>query len=359
MWSRSQGRARYDHRHIPEALTRRSNGSERADLNGSGDHSSESRSGLDVMLTDASSSSLRRWAPGPEAFKWVAALARNPRQPLSRSPASARSWGRSRSAARRSPRARRTSGSPTPRGRRTRSTAGSARPTSPRRRRPRNWSRTPTSTGAASSGSRSWSRTPSTRSRRPTCRPTRRRSRRRSTPAAATSSAARRRLVHDIRRRPHIPEMVDSSPFTIGENIAVTEGAVVLRTDVIELIQYRPRTEQVHARPLLLVPPMINKYYIADLAERPQHDPVLPRLGPAGLRDQLAQPDRGAPGLEPRHLRPGRARRPGGRRGDHRSRRRTTRPRHPSARPVRRRHHRQLRRRPPRARSASSTASPP
>ena len=75
-----------------------------------------------------------------------------------------------------------------------------------------------------------------------------------------------RQLVKDMARSPRIPQMVDPDAFTVGGDLAVTEGAVVLRTPVFELIQYRPRTEQVHAVPLLVVPPMINKYYIADLA---------------------------------------------------------------------------------------------
>ena len=75
-----------------------------------------------------------------------------------------------------------------------------------------------------------------------------------------------RQFVQDMSSRPRIPSMVDGRGFTVGGNLATSEGAVVLRTPIFELIQYSPRTEQVREVPLLLVPPMINKYYIADLA---------------------------------------------------------------------------------------------
>jgi polyhydroxyalkanoate synthase len=60
-------------------------------------------------------------------------------------------------------------------------------------------------------------------------------------------------------------KMTDMEAFRIGENIAVTPGKVVYQNDLMQLIQYEPTTEKVKRRPLLIMPPWINKFYILDL----------------------------------------------------------------------------------------------
>ncbi len=75
------------------------------------------------------------------------------------------------------------------------------------------------------------------------------------------------RLAEDLRDTGHglRPRQGDMDAFEVGGNIAVSPGAVVFQTPIMQLLQYRPATETVYRKPLLIVPPWINKFYILDL----------------------------------------------------------------------------------------------
>jgi polyhydroxyalkanoate synthase subunit PhaC len=99
-------------------------------------------------------------------------------------------------------------------------------------------------------------------------------------------------LAGDLAVPPRVPQMVDTSSFEVGHTVAVTPGAVVLRTEMLELIQYGPQTEQVREVPLLIVPPTINKYYALDLAPERSLVEYLVRNGQQVFVISWRNPDR-------------------------------------------------------------------
>jgi polyhydroxyalkanoate synthase subunit PhaC len=74
------------------------------------------------------------------------------------------------------------------------------------------------------------------------------------------------RFLDDLITNDGRPSQVDLSRFELGRDLAASAGQVVFRNELIELIQYQPTTRTVHAVPLLLSPPWINKYYVLDLS---------------------------------------------------------------------------------------------
>ncbi len=95
-----------------------------------------------------------------------------------------------------------------------------------------------------------------------------------------TNPAAKKRLIdsgglslikglqhayEDLTKNGGMPSQVDSRPFKVGENLAMTPGKVVWKNEMMELIQYTPTTDEVREIPFLSIPPQINKYYASDL----------------------------------------------------------------------------------------------
>ncbi|MEF7617366.1 class I poly(R)-hydroxyalkanoic acid synthase [Aquincola sp. MAHUQ-54] len=72
-----------------------------------------------------------------------------------------------------------------------------------------------------------------------------------------------RQLWHDVQQG-HVSQ-TDESAFEVGRNVATTEGAVVFENELFQLLEYKPLTDKVFEKPMLFVPPCINKYYILDL----------------------------------------------------------------------------------------------
>ncbi len=73
-------------------------------------------------------------------------------------------------------------------------------------------------------------------------------------------------LIRDLATTPRVPTMVDPDAFIVGGTVAATPGSVIFQNRVMEIIQYAPRTPTVREVPLLIVPPVINKFYITDIS---------------------------------------------------------------------------------------------
>jgi polyhydroxyalkanoate synthase len=73
-------------------------------------------------------------------------------------------------------------------------------------------------------------------------------------------------MLEDLANNGGLPSQVNMKAFQVGKDLALSPGAVVFKNEVLELIQYQPTTPQVYGRPLLLVPPQVNKFYVMDLS---------------------------------------------------------------------------------------------
>ena len=75
-----------------------------------------------------------------------------------------------------------------------------------------------------------------------------------------------RNMLRDLKNNGGFPSMVDTRSFKVGETLACSPGAVVYREEMFEILQYSPTTAKVRKRPLLMIPPELNRHYVLDLA---------------------------------------------------------------------------------------------
>ena len=73
-------------------------------------------------------------------------------------------------------------------------------------------------------------------------------------------------MLEDLANNGGLPSQVNMKAFQVGKDLALSPGAIVFKNEVLELIQYQPTTPQVYSRPLLIVPPQVNKFYVMDLS---------------------------------------------------------------------------------------------
>jgi polyhydroxyalkanoate synthase subunit PhaC len=73
-------------------------------------------------------------------------------------------------------------------------------------------------------------------------------------------------MLEDLANNGGLPSQVNMKAFQVGKDLATTPGAVVFKNEVLELIQYQPATQEVYSRPLVFVPPQVNKFYVMDLS---------------------------------------------------------------------------------------------
>src|SRR5216684_2336945 len=73
-------------------------------------------------------------------------------------------------------------------------------------------------------------------------------------------------MLEDLANNGGMPSQVNMKAFQVGKDLGISPGAVVFKNEVLELIHYQPTTQEVYRRPLLIVPPQVNKFYVMDLS---------------------------------------------------------------------------------------------